>query len=878
MKKKIVLIGMVLCGWWLASGLCGAAQGAESAPLFPANSYVALGAPSTLRVPEGGPFTVEGWVNLKAHTPLALLYSKNNGREMPSTCLFGLKDAGGKMAAFVGTGGSPGETWLDVPLLAAVSLGRWHHLAYAYDGRVLAFFLDGVCVGRHPCRFADHAAHTVKLGGSADGTDIPGRISEVRVWNHARGAAQIRTFMNRRLNGQEPGLLGYWPLNEGSGRVVRDGTLFNDGTLSGKAEWAVAEGLDLVPARHDCLYGGAFTLVDPATGSTRYTGSNRVAVTAFTVPDGCGLYQVTPAGGTGGPAPDAWKSTNSAPGTLVFARPKFDTNIVFYAWFTNRATARLPWRTEGSIFYTTVPPVPVVRPVLNIERLPGRNVVIHGRDLDAGSSGGEVQGRRLGIDRLGAQSARPGAGRTPEAPVVTLAAAGVYPLRLQVRNEAGRVAVSTGICQVTVSDTSSATNAWTGGGGDERWENAANWSAGVPAEGQSVAVRTGSVVRLSGPTARLSAFVLAKGRTLAMAGWNSPLRAADLQIYGVVTHATNDAAGDDWGAWKPRHRILLEGRDILVADGACLDADERGYRPGQGPGSMIGLTGGGGHAGYGGHGVGVPGGFPYGDRSRPESPGSGGGTHTNAGAGGGAIRIVATGRLTLHGTIRACGRHGVPADGPGGAGGSIGLWCRTLAGSSNGLVQVNGGSGDQQGGGGSGGRIAVRYDPACQVALADPRPAIRFTGVPGTQAVNGGKPRPAGMGTLDLPDPLLVDGRFTDGRLRYVQVSIAGRTRWELEEMTLDDCVVGVAEGMDLVVKNDLVLNRKSRIFLYAKPTDDPDSAPGSALRVGGNLRLNGGSWIVPASHPTNGVTVRIFVKKNIRIAPGCGIEAGRCD
>jgi len=357
-----------------------------------------------------------------------------------------------------------------------------------------------------------------------------------------------------------------------------------------------------------------------------------------------------------------------------------------------------------------------------------------------------------------------------------------------------------------------------------------------------------------------------------MEGWNSPLRAADMRIHGAVTHATNDAAGDDWGGWTPRHRILLEGRDILVADGACLDADGRGYRPGQGHGSMIGLTGGGGHAGYGGHGQGVPGGFPYGDRSRPELPGSGGGPHPNAGAGGGVIRVEATGRLTLHGTVRANGQNGIPAHGPGGAGGSIGLWCRMLAGSSNGLVQVNGGSGDQQGGGGSGGRIAVRYDPARQAALADSRPAIRFAGVPGAQTVNAGQPRSAGMGTLDLPDPLLVDGRFTDRRLWYVQVSIAGRTRWELDEMTLDGCVVGVADGMDLVVKNDLVLNRNSRIFLFAKPTTDPDSAPGSALRVGGNLYLNGGSWIVPASHPTNGVSARIFVKKSIRIAPGCGI------
>ena len=869
---------LTLCGWWLAAGVCGAARGAESVPLFPANSYVALGTPSTLRFSEGSPFTVEGWVNLDSLPPLAMLYSKNNGRESPYSYMFGLKDAGWKMAVYVGMDGSPGDVWLEVSLPSAISTNRWHHLAYAYDGRFMSFFLDGACVGGHPCRFADHEAHSVKLGGYADGTDIPGRISDVRVWNHAREAAQIRAFMNRRLNGQEPGLLGYWPLNEGAGRVVRDGTLFNDGTLAGDAEWRAAEGLNLIPVRPDSLFGGSFALMDPVTGSTRFTSSNQVTVAEFTIPDGCDLYQITPANGSGGPIPNAWQPTNTAPEMLTFPRPLADTNIVFCAWFTNLATASLPWYTEGSMGYTTVSPVPVVRSVLNIERLPGQNVVIHGRDLDAGSSGGEAPGHRLGIDRFEAQSVRRDADQTPDAPVVTLAAAGVYPLRLQVRNEAGRLALSTGICQVVVSDASSVTNAWLGDGGDDQWETAANWSAGVPTDGQVVAIQTGSVVRVSGPTALLSAFVLGEGRTLVMAGWNSPLRATDMRIYGVVAHATNDAAGDDWGAWKPQHRILLEGRDILVAAEACLDANGRGYRPGQGPGSTIGLTGGGGHAGHGGEGMGVPGGVPYGDRSHPELPGSGGGPHPNGGAGGGAIRIEASGLLTLHGTVRANGQHGAPTQGPGGAGGSIELWCRTLAGSSNGWIQVDGGHGDQQGGGGSGGRIAVRYDPVRQAALADSRPAIRFTGIPGNQAVNEGMPIPAGMGTLDLPDSLLVDGQFTDGRLRYVQVSIAGRTRWELDEMTLNDCVVGVAEGMDLVVTNDLVLNRNSRIFLYAKPTNISDDEPGSALRVGGNLVLNGGSWIVPAPHPTNGVSVRIFVKKNIRIAPGCGIDSDRRD
>ena len=50
-----------------------------------------------------------------------------------------------------------------------------------------------------------------------------GEIDEVRVWNAVRSQGQIQSNMYLSLVGNEPGLMGYWRLDEGSGQEVFDG-------------------------------------------------------------------------------------------------------------------------------------------------------------------------------------------------------------------------------------------------------------------------------------------------------------------------------------------------------------------------------------------------------------------------------------------------------------------------------------------------------------------------------------------------------------------------------------------------------------------------------------------------------------------------------
>jgi hypothetical protein len=49
-----------------------------------------------------------------------------------------------------------------------------------------------------------------------------GEIDETRIWNITRTAEEIQDTMNRPLTGNEPGLVGYWKMDEGDGQQVVD--------------------------------------------------------------------------------------------------------------------------------------------------------------------------------------------------------------------------------------------------------------------------------------------------------------------------------------------------------------------------------------------------------------------------------------------------------------------------------------------------------------------------------------------------------------------------------------------------------------------------------------------------------------------------------
>jgi hypothetical protein len=108
---------------------------------------------------------------------------------------------------------------------------NWHHVAVTYDSAsgVKIIYVDGILsrTDTVPVGFGLLSNNTTKklvFGSDANavdsaGTDrqFRGAMSDIRIWNVVRSAADISNNYQTRLIGIETGLVGYWELNHGNG-------------------------------------------------------------------------------------------------------------------------------------------------------------------------------------------------------------------------------------------------------------------------------------------------------------------------------------------------------------------------------------------------------------------------------------------------------------------------------------------------------------------------------------------------------------------------------------------------------------------------------------------------------------------------------------
>jgi len=117
-----------------------------------------------------------------------------------------------------------------------INLDEWTHVAISRDDQdIVSFYVNGQLI--------HNEAATPAVGGNTGffwiGMDeFDGLIDEVRVWDVDRTLQQIQEDMFPTITGTEANLVGYWPLDEGSGTTTSDFTSNgNDGTLIGGPTW-----------------------------------------------------------------------------------------------------------------------------------------------------------------------------------------------------------------------------------------------------------------------------------------------------------------------------------------------------------------------------------------------------------------------------------------------------------------------------------------------------------------------------------------------------------------------------------------------------------------------------------------------------------------
>jgi hypothetical protein len=200
--------------------------------------------------------------------------------------------------------------------------------------------------------------------------------------------------------------------------------------------------------------------------------------------------------------------------------------------------------------------------------------------------------------------------------------------------------------------------------------------------------------------------------TLLAGGWIQVQRTTNSTIPDGATVLVTYTAGT---ILSPAGLNLTVAGNFTLAAGGAVNVNGIGYGniSGPGTGASAGNPQDGSGAGHGGMGgmssSNAVGGVCYGSFDQPVDLGSAGGLSYAGfgGPGGGAVKLVAGGVVTIDGAILANGADGTNSRSGGGSGGSIWITAQSLTGS--GTISANGGAGEPtHGGGGGGGRIAIQ--------------------------------------------------------------------------------------------------------------------------------------------------------------------------
>lgn len=115
--------------------------------------------------------------------------------------------------------GGGGSSFIVTPNISSV----WTHFAGTYDGVNHKVYIDGMLVGEDTATYTPSSNFVLGTDAFAFKSGfIRGFIDEVKVWDHARTSDQILLNKNTSLDGDETGLVLYWPMDDGQGTHIQD--------------------------------------------------------------------------------------------------------------------------------------------------------------------------------------------------------------------------------------------------------------------------------------------------------------------------------------------------------------------------------------------------------------------------------------------------------------------------------------------------------------------------------------------------------------------------------------------------------------------------------------------------------------------------------
>ncbi len=155
--------------------------------------------------------TIECWVKPRTADDYAGIIMKTEPSSFADGYGLNLSGGGTNFTFFVN-----GWGWHDANSTTTITPGEWYHVAGTYDGFDMKLYVNGALEATVPYTgTVNNTIFDLILGNDNSGYALDGTLDEVRIWNRALCETEISANMNCEIPTNAPGLVAYYPLNQG---------------------------------------------------------------------------------------------------------------------------------------------------------------------------------------------------------------------------------------------------------------------------------------------------------------------------------------------------------------------------------------------------------------------------------------------------------------------------------------------------------------------------------------------------------------------------------------------------------------------------------------------------------------------------------------
>lgn len=221
------------------------------------NDYIAVSSSSALNPTTA--ITLSAWVKRSTTGVRQFILSKGDFG-FASTTQYWIEFTSADLVTF-GFHNSTNAYTISSP--SAITDSNWHHIVATYDSTTRRLYIDGVQVNSAALALSinsNSGEFTIGTSATSHGSPYSGSIDEVRVYNTALSAAQIKAFYDQGTSDEQntgvsqpqgtgrldSGLAGYWALDDGTSgatptSATDSSTNGNTGTLTNGPTWTTGQ-------------------------------------------------------------------------------------------------------------------------------------------------------------------------------------------------------------------------------------------------------------------------------------------------------------------------------------------------------------------------------------------------------------------------------------------------------------------------------------------------------------------------------------------------------------------------------------------------------------------------------------------------------------